>query len=373
MQFKDVIAQDELKKQLIQMAQNDKVSQAMLFLGAEGVGKLAMALAFAQYLNCSQPSDTDSCGVCSNCIKNEKFIHPDLFFTFPTIGSKVISNQFIEDWRAFINQSTYRYYKDWLAILQDENKLGNITAKECEQIVKTHSLKHFEGKYKIHIIWGAEYLKKEGNRLLKLIEEPPANTVFILIAQSQESLLPTIMSRTQIVKFNKLNNTIILEQLQRQFDCENERATRIAQIADGNWTSALALLDQKNIDYFKDFREWMLTIFQLNAKPHLTHAKHLMDWCEEMSKIGRQNQRAFLQYSLFFIREAIIAYQQLPSKLENMEKEVGVRMVERISWEKMIDISQIINNLHYQIIRNVNAKNAFIGGSMKIMHLQRNN
>ena len=209
MQFKDVIGQQQLKEQLIRSANNGKVSQAMLFLGAEGSGTLAMALAFAQYLNCENPGATDSCGTCNSCKKATKLIHPDIFYTYPTIKARSLAKDYISEWRESVSANAYMNIVEWIAFLDSENKQGNITANECDQIVKQHSLKHYEGKYKIQIVWMAEYLKKEGNKLLKIIEEPPANTIFILIAENIEEILVTILSRTQLIKFSRLNDKII--------------------------------------------------------------------------------------------------------------------------------------------------------------------
>ncbi|MFT5072050.1 MAG: DNA polymerase-3 subunit delta' [Chitinophagales bacterium] len=371
MQFKQVIAQNELKKQLIQSAKNDKVSQAMLFLGAEGTGKLSMALAFAQYVNCENPQEDDSCGTCSSCVKAHKMAHPDIFYTYPTIGAKTISRDKIKDWRIFLAKEAYFKYPEWIAQLDNENKQGNITAEECNQVIRQHSLRHFEGKYKVQVIWGAEMLRKEGNRLLKLIEEPPANTIFILISQSQEAILPTILSRTQLIKFPKLQLEDIVQALEEQQQIPKDEGLKIAQIADGSWIDAKELLGQTQNDYFEEFREWLLLIIQHNARPSIKFAQGLVNWSDKMGASGRQNQKAFLQYALFFIREGIAAKHNLPSKLQDQEKSVAIKMIDAITWRKMLDISQIINNLHYQIVRNANAKIAFLGTSMKIKALHR--
>jgi DNA polymerase-3 subunit delta' len=370
MQFKNIIGQDKLKKQFLRAAQQDKVSQALLFLGAEGVGKLGFALAYAQYLNCENRQEEDSCGVCSSCVKASKMAHPDIFYSYPTVGGKALAREDIEKWREFLQEDAYHTYANWITLIDSENKQGNITAEECNQIIRQHSLRHFEGKYKIQILWGAEYLQKEGNRLLKIIEEPPANTVFILIAQAQESILPTILSRTQIVKFPKLSITEITSTLQAKHGLGADEALKIAQIADGNWIEAKEMIGHTQNNYFEEFREWLLLIIQQNARPSLQFAQGILNWCEKMGGTGRQNQKAFIQYALFFIREGLAAQNGLPSKLNESERTVALKMLTAISWEKMIDISQIINNLHYQIIRNANAKIAFLSSSMKIKALQ---
>lgn len=371
MNFSKLIAQNNIKQQLLSSAKNDKVSQAMLFLGSEGVGKLTMALAFAQYLNCENQQESDSCGVCLSCTKAIKFAHPDIFYTYPTIGPKALSRDIIEKWRLFLKDESYFTYRDWIALLDDENKQGNITAEECNQIIRQHGLRHFEGKYKIQIIWGAEYLQKEGNRLLKIIEEPPANTVFILIAQAQEGILPTILSRTQIIKFPKLSLEEIKQNLEQNEALSESNALKTAQISNGSWIEAKQLVGHTQNNFFEEFREWLLLIIQQNARPSLSFAQGLVDWCEKMGGSGRQNQKAFIQYALFFIREGLAASNNLNCNLSETEKSVALKMIDAISWEKMISISQIINNLHYQIVRNANAKIAFLSTSMKIKALQK--
>lgn len=369
MQFKDVIAQNHLKKQFIASAKNNKVSQAMLFLGNEGTGKLSMALAFAQYLNCENPTENDSCGVCASCVKTQKLIHPDIFYTYPTIGAKSLAKDDIVKWREILSNSSYITYNDWIAYLDNENKQGNITAEECNQIIRQHGLRHFEGKYKVQIIWGAEYLKKEGNRLLKLIEEPPADTVFILIAQNQDEILPTILSRTQLIKFNSLSLEDIKDNLLKNFQISEVEAHKIAQIADGSWKDAVSLIGNTENDYFQHFRQWMLYIIQLRARPNIEFAEGLINWCDEMGSTGRQNQKAFLKFALFFIREGFASQNEVFSKLTEDEQDTALKMINTFSWQKMISISQIINNLHYEIVRNANAKIAFYSTSMKIKAL----
>lgn len=369
MQFKEVIAQKDIKQQLIASVKSNKVSQAMLFLGNEGTGKLSTALALAQYLNCQNPSETDSCNECASCTKAKKLMHPDIFYTYPTIGAKSLAQESIAKWREMLKETAYINYNDWIAFLDSENKQGNITAEECNQIIRQHGLRHFEGKYKVQIIWGAEFLKKEGNRLLKLIEEPPANTVFLLIAQNQEDILPTILSRTQLIKFSAISLDDIRNNLQEIYHLSEVEAHKIAQIADGSWIDAVNLIGKTDSDYFQYFRQWMLYIIQLKARPNLEFAEGLINWCDEMGSTGRQNQKAFLKYALFFIREGFAAQNNVFSKLNNDEQDTALKMINTFSWQKMISISQIINNLHYEIVRNANAKIAFYSTSMKIKAL----
>jgi len=376
MLFKSVIGQNHIKEQLIRSAQSNRVSQAMLFIGAEGVGKLAMAFAFAQYLNCENRGDDDSCGVCSSCLKSQKLAHPDIFYTYPTVtkgsNSKPISRDFIEEWRKTIVAKPYLTYADWIQVLDNENKQGNITAEECNQIIRQHSLRHFEGKFKIQIIWGGEYLSKEGNKLLKIIEEPPANTIFLILANSQTSILPTILSRTQIIKFARIEATLIAKNLIEKGYCNANNALSIAQQSDGSWLDAIKLSTENESDYFPELREWLALTVQLSRKNNADSLQKLIKWVENMGGSGRQNQKGFLNYTLFYIRECISLSLNVPVKLTADEKQVAEKMIQIFNWETFSDISQIINNLHYQIMRNANAKIGFMSTSLKIKALLQN-
>ena len=179
MQFQQVIGQGKTKEILRSMISSDRMSHALIFLGSEGCGKLALALAFAQYVLCSDKQENDSCGKCSNCIKSAKLVHPDIHYSYPTVGTKVVSTHLLPDWRKAMLENPYLNANQWLQSIGAENKQGNITKDECVEIIKKLSLKIFEGSHKILIMWLPEYLGKEGNRLLKMIEEPPPNTLFL--------------------------------------------------------------------------------------------------------------------------------------------------------------------------------------------------
>lgn len=368
MQFKNVIAQSSLKKQLIASANADKVSQAMLFLGVEGSGTLPMALAFAQYLNCENRQENDSCGQCNSCKKAGKFIHPDIFFTYGTISSKsgkpTLSRDFITEWRSAITENPYLNLVEWMTKVATENKAGNITAVECDQIVKQHSLKHYEGKYKIQIIWMAELLKKEGNKLLKIIEEPPENTVFILVAENINDILVTILSRTQVINFPRLNEKAISENLVSRLAIPEEKARKLAQLVEGNWNAALQMSQAPDEQSFNELFEWMLILLQRNK--NLDAIKNLVAWVDKMGGIGREGQKLFLKHTLFFFRECLIYHTGLPSKLNDDEKTLAQDVIKRVSLEEIEKMSSLINNLHYEIIRNANAKIGFMSASFEI-------
>src|SRR3954464_2966187 len=274
MLFGNVIGQLNTKAHLLEMVKQNRLSHALLFLGKEGSGALSIALAFAQYMVCDKIQNrqksaeaalplfglnassqqqtannnqqTDSCGECPSCVKAAKLIHPDVHFSYPVIpkksGDKPISTDYITEWREFVKLYPYGNAFDWLQFIGAENKQGNITAEECNDIIHKLSLKSFESGYKILIMWMPEYLGKEGNKLLKLIEEPPANTLFILVAENDDQLLPTILSRCQLIKIPSPSSDAIKEALMQKAGAASEIATQIAGIAEGNYREALQLL-----------------------------------------------------------------------------------------------------------------------------------
>ncbi|MEY3947098.1 MAG: hypothetical protein RJB03_1804, partial [Bacteroidota bacterium] len=208
MRFQDIPGQPIVKKSLVNLVASNRLSHALLFLGKEGSGSLQLAMALAQYVVCEQPSTADSCGECPSCTRAAAWAHPDIHFSFPTItrepGDKPVANDFIVEWRSFLSQTPFGNAYDWLQSIGAENKQGNITSHECEDIIRKLNLKSFENGYKILIQWMPEYLKDTGNKLLKLIEEPPPNTLFLFVAEDESRILPTILSRTQLIKINRL-------------------------------------------------------------------------------------------------------------------------------------------------------------------------
>lgn len=216
MLFSEVIGQESVKAQLKQMASGGRLPHALLFLGPQGSGKLSLAMALAQYLLCENPGADDACGQCNQCNKAGKLIHPDLHFSYPTIGTKAISDHFLVNWRQAMADNPYLDVNQWLQGIGAENKQGNITKEECVNIIKKLSLKTFENNYKVLIMWLPEFLGKEGNRLLKVIEEPPESTIFILVAEDQELILNTILSRCQIVNIKALSDEEVTEGLVQQ-------------------------------------------------------------------------------------------------------------------------------------------------------------
>ncbi|MGN0003096.1 MAG: ATP-binding protein [Sphingobacterium composti] len=368
MQFRDIIGHQELKNHLINSVKNNRVSHAQLFLGPEGSGSLALAIAYAQYINCQNKQENDSCGECSSCHKYQRFIHPDLHFSYPFYPSKdtAVAIDVLQEWREGISKNPYLGLDYWREQLDAGNKQANIPIKEVHDIIKKLSLKAFEAEYKVLIMWLPEYLDKEGNALLKLIEEPPAKTLFLLVAENQEKILNTIISRTQLVKINKIGHDEIKNYLIEQHHLENSVANEIAFIADGNIQEALNVLShQEHNSNFVTFVEWMRAIVT-------DRGAELMKLTDDnLSKLGRENQKSFLLYAINMIRQIMLMQQGLRSLVFLKEEEL--KFVEKFSelylFEQLTEAIDLLEKTHYGIERNGNPKILFLDLSLQLVLL----
>lgn len=370
MQFKNVIAQEHLKAQLIKAVQENRVSHAQLFLGTEGCGNLAMALAYAQYVNCENRTETDSCGTCPSCIKAEKFIHPDIHFTFPVIkeakdkGGRETCVAWMPMWRKFLSENVYGNYNDWISMLNAENKQGNITAHECSEIIKQLTFTTYESTYKILILWLPEFLEKEGNRLLKILEEPPANTLFIFVAHDADRIINTILSRLQLIKFLRLSDYSIAMQIEKQYDLSAQQSKQIAAMSGGSYREAMHLLSFTGSENTETLRNWMGFIFQHNLK-------ELAAWNDVFAKSGRENQKNFFQYCIHYFREVLLIQNGVSElgRLTDTELESAERMSKALSVEKITAITNLLDKAIYFIERNANAKILITYISSELMHI----
>ncbi len=394
MQFQSITGQEDLKKQLKDLVQQNRLSHALLFLGKEGSGALQLALALAQYLVCEkistnnssstnsilfdQPSSSsslnDACEICSACKKANQLIHPDIHFSYPVITKKSdkppISTDFISEWREFVQQNNYGNVYDWLKHVVDKNKLvksenkqGNISANECNDIIRKLSLKSFEGGYKILILWMPEFLGNQGNKLLKLIEEPPPNTLFILVSENDGKVLPTILSRCQLVKIPALTSKEIELALIEKNNIDSNQARQIALLSQGNYREALQFLQNAEEDWQNLLREWLNAVLKTGP---IAQTK----WVEEISRQGRENQKQFLLYFNHILEQAIrCKLLNDENSLPDKEKDFIVRL------NKIADLSQqqaIIEELDkamYYIERNANAKILFHALTIKLYHI----
>src|ERR1700761_3058905 len=282
MQFKEIVGQQAIKQRLMNTVNENRVSHAQLFLGPGGSGSLPLAIAYAQYVSCENRQQDDSCGECASCRKYQKLMHPDLHFSYPFFAKHKEDSAltFIEQWREAFLGNPYLSLDIWRDYLDAENKQANINIAECHQIIKKLSFKPFESAYKILILWLPEYLDKEGNALLKIIEEPQPNTLFLLVAQNQDQILNTILSRTQLVKIPALSYNEIKDHLIKDYNQTEDAAAEIAYLCNGNLTEALTMLQDENKSYHTLFVQWLRLCFG-NKGPEI------MDFVEQASKMGR--------------------------------------------------------------------------------------
>lgn len=365
-QFKNVIGQQTAKAQLRRMAESGRIPHALMLLGMPGSGDLALALAFAQYVLCENRSNGDACSTCSSCLKAGRLIHPDLHFSFPTVGANVTSDALLADWRAALEENPYLDVNQWLQRIGAENKQGNINKDECVNIIRKLSLKTFEGRYKIQILWLPEYLGKEGNRLLKLIEEPPENTLLILVAQNQELILNTILSRCQLVKVSRLTDEEMEEGLATHKGLSVEEARPITQLADGDFNEALKIAAQPSRDNSKVFLDWM-------RKCYLGNGVEMANWVENFTGLGRENQKQFLQYALHFMREYMILKTTGNVRVRLLEDELKTaqNLSKIINFGQIERIVRLFGECAYFIERNANQKLLFLDASIQINKILR--
>ena len=363
MSFEDIIGQDRVKSFLLQLAASERVPHALLFLGNTGSGNLALATTFAQLLQCDNAASQQirPCGECPACRKAAAFSHPDIHFSFPTIGANAVSTDYLKQWRKFLAETPYASANEWLQQLSAENKQGNITKEECNTIIKKLSLKAFEGRYKILVMWLPEYLGKEGNRLLKLIEEPPEQTIFLLVAENQEQILNTILSRCQLIKTDLLSDEAVTAGLVNRLHLDQERAQQIAFLAGGDFGAALLAADSLENDNATAFLEWLRKCWRGNAV-------ELVKWTEEFAKLGRENQKHFLYYGLHFLREmmALIASNSTQLRLRPAELVIAQNMAKVLDFEKISRLASLFNDNIFYVERNANPKILFLDSSIQM-------
>ncbi|MDP4150208.1 MAG: DNA polymerase III subunit [Bacteroidota bacterium] len=368
MSFKNVIGQAETKKSLADLVQHDRLSHALLFLGNEGSGALPLALAFAQYLVCEKVDGDDACGVCPACVRAQQLIHPDIHFSYPVIpkksGDKPVSTDYSSEWREFVRQTPYGNAYDWLQFIGAENKQGNITSQECAEIIRKLSLKSFESGYKILILWMPEYLGNEGNKLLKLIEEPPANTLFILVAENESLILPTILSRTQLVRIPILETRDIESALVERAGVPADQASRVAAISEGNYHEALQLIRHAEDDWQALLREWLNAILRTGPVAQVK-------WIDEIARMGRERQKQFLRYFSHLLEQAIRLRYMDPARLHipDHERDVALRLNKMTDIARQQAVLEELDKAAYYIERNAHAKMLFHALTIKLYHI----
>jgi DNA polymerase-3 subunit delta' len=402
MLFNEIIGQQEVKQHLVDMVKQNRVSHALLFLGKEGSGALPLALAFAQYVSLLprenklasaepslfgepvEPVLPGSADAADKWMqqqpsfqKAQGMVHPDIHYSYPVVtkkpGTPPISCDYITEWREFIQQYPYGNVYDWLQFIGAENKQGNITAQECNDIIKQLNLKSYESGYKILVMWMPEYLGKEGNKLLKLIEEPPDDTLFILVAESESNILSTILSRCQLVKVPALQPADIEKALVERANCPATQAKSLSNAAGGNYREALHMLQHADEDFASLLKDWMNVTLRNLVIPQ---GKVI----EEIARLGREKQKQFLRYFTHLIEQAVrlevsgtsIA-EFLADTLPPAELEFVTKLNKAASLEQKQAIAAELDKATYHIERNANAKILFHSLSIRIFYIVRNN
>ena len=369
MQFRDIIGQETEKNQLRTAVREGRIAHAQLFAGPAGVGKLALAIAYAQYLACPHRTEEDSCGVCPTCLQYAKLQHPDLHFAFPIVKSDEgdTCDAFAEKWRGIVSEHKYFDLDDWYRVMGVETKQGMIYEKESSEILRKLSLKSFSGGYKIMIIWQPEKMNTTcANKLLKLLEEPPTMTLFLLVSEAPEQLLSTIISRTQEVRVPRLSEEEIAHGLQNEYTwLGQEEAHNIAHMANGSYLAALKMMNEaeESQGYFDDFVALMRNAWLVGQKKNYDALLKLRQWSQDMadSKVGREKQKAFLQYAQRQVRENYIYNLHHPEMnyQTQKEQEFSTKFAPFIHDGNVEKMMEELSKAEQQISQNGNAKIIF--------------
>ena len=375
MKRKEVIGQEEVWQRLITMVREDRLPHAIMLCGPQGCGKMALALAFASYLICQNREGHDeACGECRQCKMLEKWGHPDLLFSYPTIktpnmGSehKPVSEDFAEEWRNMISRSPYFNIEQWMTEIGAENQQAIITAGESDELNRKLSLKSSQGGYKVSVIWLPERMNIEcANKILKLIEEPPSQTIFIMVSENPDNLLETIRSRVQRIDVKKTDNESIQKALVGKYGISEDDAMRVARLANGDWLTAVSELsaDGENKEFLADFQSLMRLAYQRNVR----EMKH---WSENINSYGREKQKRFLTYFLRMIRESFMYNFQQPelSYMTSQEEAFTANFARFVNENNILQITELANKAIRDISQNANGKIVFFDMALQMIVL----
>lgn len=374
MHFSTITGLEEAKQTLSQAITNNHMAHAQLFFGNEGSANLALALAYVTYLYCENKQNGDACGVCPSCSKTNKMIHPDVHFVFPVINKKAesssdddgpkkaISSSYIKEFRQLIQQNPYANINNWMELLDAENKQPNISVEESRNIIRLVSMQAYEGGYKVILIWYPELMHATAaNALLKILEEPPAQTLFLLVSNYPDRLLPTILSRTQLVKIRSFTNEEIAKHLVKNNECDEQQANDLALIADGNLNEAYRVSSVTESSFQQFFRDWMRLCFKFNLA-------ELIGVSNQFQQLGREAQKNLIHYGLSSARNAFVlgmgntdlvkADPQNLQFLQGFSKAVTSRNIDSVFFQ--------LNTAYYHIERNANPKIVFLDTSIQI-------
>ena len=375
MKRNEVIGQEEVWQRLTEMVREERLPHAIMLCGPQGCGKMALALAFASYLLCqNRDGHNEACGECKQCKMLEKWGHPDLLFSYPTIktpamGSehKPVSEDFAEEWRNMISRSPYFNIEQWMTEIGAENQQAIITAGESDELNRKLSLKSSQGGYKVSVIWLPERMNIEcANKILKLIEEPPSHTVFIMVSENPDNLLETIRSRVQRIDVKKTDNESIQKALVSKYGITDDDAMRVARLANGDWLTAVGELtaDSENKDFLADFQSLMRLAYQRNVR-------ELKRWSDNINSYGREKQKRFLTYFLRLIRESFMYIFQQPdlSYLTSQEEAFTANFARFVNENNILQINELANKAIRDISQNANGKIVFFDMALQMIVL----
>ncbi len=380
MQFKDIVGQEDIKRKLIASVQEGRIPHAQLFYGPAGIGKLQLAIAYAQYIACSHRTDTDSCGQCPQCLQFQKLQHPDLHFAFPIYKEKAgrdsVCDDFIEQFRDIINTKHYFDINEWYAHIEAANKQGVIYEAESAEILRKLSLKGFYDGYKTMIIWLPEKMNVAcANKLLKILEEPPQQTLFILVSEEPSILLPTIISRTQQFKIPRIEETVIAQALVQNEKVTPDQAADAARLAAGSYLKGVQHLHENAdfIENFESFTALMRNAWLVGHKKNYDALQDLRKWSELMATRSREKQKNFFQYAQRQIRENYIYnLHQAELNLQTAdESNFSTRFAPFINERNVEKLMEEFDKAERQIIQNGNAKIVFFDLFLQIIVLMK--
>jgi len=357
----------------MQSVKDERVSHAQLFAGPPGTGKLALAIAYAQYVACTNRQESDSCGECPSCKKYKKLIHPDLHFVFPVIKTpkfkEPVSDNFLEDWRQMIAKNAYFSLDQWFETIGVENAQGLIYSHQSEEIIRKLNLKSYESEYKVMIIWMPEKMHVAcANKLLKMIEEPPVKTLFVLVTESEEDIISTIRSRCQLIPIPPIDSISLEKAVMQLPEAEGCDIRNIVHLSKGNYAKALELLqpDEQTIFNLDRFKELM----------RLTYGRKFTDifkWVDQIAGIGREKQKSLLNYFLIILRENFV-YNLKNSNLTFMcdqEEEFSKRFSPFINERNILELTEVFETAYSHIGMNGNPRIIFTDIAFKITKLIR--
>lgn len=371
MQYDQVIGQAPLQLQLTELVRQNRLSHALLLLSKEGSGALPLAIAFAQYLVCETVTNSSvytPCGTCPACKKATQLIHPDIHFSYPTVtkkaGEKPIATDFINEWRSFVQLHPYGNLFDWIEMIKSkENSQGKITSEECNDIIRKLSLKSFESPWKILILWLPELMGNEGNKLLKLIEEPPPDTLLMLVSENEAQLLPTIVSRCQLIKVPALETAAIEKALIDRNNTPASLAAQVAPLCEGNYREALQLVQHAEEDWQVLVRDWLNAMLKTGP---VAQTK----WVEEISRLGREKQKQFVRYFIHLLEQALhLRIRGSKYLIGEKERDFAERLNKIAGIEQQEAMVNELDQAHYQIERNANAKILFHALTIRLYHI----